>query len=925
MLEKLKKPAIATRLLLWFLVIGLVPFLSVTFLVYIIAETALRDQVQVTVQGLAEAKAGQLEQYARERQENALNLSRLPSVVEVTDRLGKNFSRDSVAAFSQTDYQRAELIIRPFLVTSLDPSKYTNLFLIAPTGEVLFGLHNNALRGTSLQSAEQQKTELGKTFSRASTLIDVDVSDFEYNPTTKEFTAYVAAPIFRQSSLVGVLALQINNTDLYRVVNDYTGLERTGETIVGTQVNQEVVFVTPTRHDPQAAFQRKLPMSAAINNPLPRAVQGLRGIGIVRDYRDKEVVAAWRYLPSLRWGMVVKIDSAEAFEPVAIVRNTVFGLGLITLALVVIVALLVARSISNPITRLTNLAKVIAAGNLRQRVEIRQKDEIGQLGQTFNTMAENLDNLYQSIENTVQERTRQLKKANMELEEARVNAESANRAKSAFLANMSHELRTPLNAIIGYSELLEEEAADIGETAFVNDLSKINGAAKHLLMLINDVLDLSKIEAGKMELYLETFQVAGMLQDVVTTIQPLIQKNSNSLKLEIPANLGDMHADLTKVRQTLLNLLSNASKFTDNGTIGLKVERENDLLKFKVSDTGIGMTQEQVAKLFQAFSQADVSTTRKYGGTGLGLAISQRFCQMMGGDIEVESKIGEGTTFTVILPFDVIETPTPVETGVAGRIAPANATRVLIIDDDAASRDLLERFLKKEGFSVYTATNGEEGLKKAGEIYPDAITLDVMMAGMDGWAVLTALKENPELSDIPVIMLTLVEDKNLGYALGATDYLTKPFQREQLLSLLNRYRVNSSEDGLPGQVLIVEDDKTTRIMMRKLLEKEGLQVAEAANGRQGLEVIAEQLPDLILLDLMMPEMDGFEFVIELRRNKEWANIPVVVVSAKDLTAEDRIKLSGRVERILQKGTYTREELLQEVRNLITASLTISLS
>jgi signal transduction histidine kinase/DNA-binding response OmpR family regulator len=505
------------------------------------------------------------------------------------------------------------------------------------------------------------------------------------------------------------------------------------------------------------------------------------------------------------------------------------------------------------------------------------------------------------------------------LREARDAAEAASRAKSQFLANMSHELRTPLNAVIGYSEMLQEEARERGQDSLLPDLQKIHTAGKHLLTLINDVLDLSKIEAGKVELCLETFDVAPMIHDVATTIRPFVEKNGNVLQVEAGADLGAMCSDLTRVRQCLFNLLSNAGKFTSNGSVTLTVCRETAeggaWISFRVRDTGIGMTAEEQQRLFQAFSQADASTTRRFGGTGLGLAISRQLSQMMGGTILVESEVGKGSTFTLRLPAEPRK-PQPIpapEPPVEGR------PTVLVVDDDPAIQEILSRFLIREGFQVVGVTQGAEAVRLAREVRPQAITLDVMMPGMDGWSVLSALKSDPELASIPVVMLTIVEDRNLGFALGAADYLTKPIDRDRLLGALQKHcRVPP-----PRRALVVEDDTACREMLRRMLEKGGWTVSEAGNGRQALDCVARHHPGLIVLDLMMPEMDGFEFLQELRQHPEWRSIPVVVVTARDLTEEDRLFLNGSlmlggcVRRVLQKGAFSRDDLLREVRDLVT--------
>jgi len=593
--------------------------------------------------------------------------------------------------------------------------------------------------------------------------------------------------------------------------------------------------------------------------------------------------------------------------------------------------------IAKPVMDLVRTAKVVTEKkDYLVRAHKVTDDEIGALIDAFNQMltviqqrdaelqhANDMLEIYnQNLEKKVQERTAELTRATAEAQEARTTAEEANRAKSAFLANMSHELRTPLNAIIGYSEMLQEDAQDLGETHFVADLQKIHGAGKHLLGLINDVLDISKIEAGKMDLFLETIDVPAMVQDVVNTIKPLVQKNGNTLTVECAENLGPMRADATKVRQALFNLLSNACKFTDKGTISLRVSRERTNraghFVFRVSDSGIGMTPEQVSQLFKAFTQADASTTRKYGGSGLGLAITRHFCQMMGGEVTVESEVGKGSAFTVKLPAVVIS-PKPekheaAEVIKAKRVSEAapGASTILVIDDDPTVHDLMRRFLTKEGFRVATAPGGKEGIRLAKELKPDLITLDVLMAETDGWSVLTALKADPDTADIPVIILTMFDDKEMGFALGASDYMTKPINRDRLVTVLRKHHHGHG----PSQVLVIEDEPSIRQMVRRVLEKEGWVVREAENGKAGLRAVSENKPAVILLDLMMPVMNGFDFVQELRKNKDWQDIPVVILTAKDLTLEDRQQLKGNVERVYQKGEYNRDQLLNEVRELV---------
>jgi adenylate cyclase len=505
-----------------------------------------------------------------------------------------------------------------------------------------------------------------------------------------------------------------------------------------------------------------------------------------------------------------------------------------------------------------------------------------------------------------------------ELEVARDAAQEANRTKSSFLANMSHELRTPLNAIIGVTEMLQEDARELKREEDFEPLERVLRAARHLLALINDILDLSKIEAGKMEIHAESFSVASLIDEVAKTVEPMAARNGNQIVVK-HGSIGSIYADQMRVRQALLNLVSNAAKFTSNGKVTISAARPSegggDWLEITVEDTGIGMTSEQLAKLFQEFSQADSSTTRKYGGTGLGLAISRRFCQMMGGDITVESELGKGSKFKIKLPAQAADddqdaAPTPATDAARPRLPSSSETPlILVVDDDQTVRDVVARYLEREGFAVATAEGGREGLRLARELDPAAITLDIMMPDLDGWTVLAAIKGDPALAHIPVVLMTIVDERNRGFSLGATDYLVKPVERDTLVRVLRHVG-----NAVPGRILIVDDDDVGRHGMKVALEHAGWQITEADNGQVALRQIEEARPDAILLDLMMPEMNGFEFLDEIRGQNDLRDIPIIVITARDLTAEDRYRLNGRVERVIPKRG--RDEMLREVCDVL---------
>ncbi len=484
------------------------------------------------------------------------------------------------------------------------------------------------------------------------------------------------------------------------------------------------------------------------------------------------------------------------------------------------------------------------------------------------------------------------------------------RLKTQFLANMSHELRTPLNSIIGFSRVILRGIDGPLTELQQADLTAIHNSGQHLLGLINDILDLSKIEAGKMELALEDIDLPDTIKGVMSTAIALVKDKPVELRQNVPADLPPIKADPRRIRQVILNLVSNASKFTERGsiTVSVVVHPSRRELFVSVSDTGIGVPADKLEHIFEEFTQIDASTTRKVGGTGLGLAISRRFVEMHNGRIWVESQLGVGSIFTFALPLAVPAEPDAERAAPGPEVAPGKKV-ILCVDDDPGVITLYRRYLDKQGYQVVGLNDASRAVEEARRLQPFAITLDVLMPNRDGWAVLAELKTTPEVSRIPILVCSIVEDESKGFSLGASDYLVKPIVESELLRALDRVGT-----GKPAQTVLIVDDEPEAIrLVRRILDgRSGFRVLEAQGGAQGIASVQAHRPDLVLLDLMMPDLDGFAVLDTIRGNRLTHSTPVIIVTAKDLTEEDRARLRGKTSALLNKGLFAPEKLLSEI-------------
>ena len=618
-------PTIGIKLFFWFLLVSLVPLLGAGYKTYQISENTMKQKMLDDLSALAQSKNHNILRYVLERERDVTTLSRNPTVIEALERFNKAIEDKS----EDSEYEAIDRELRPFLTYYKEVFGFSDLILASPKGVVVFSVIKQEIPEPDYTIELFKESELAKAFDRSITLMETEISDFEAHPLTREPAAFIASPVYKKGSVLGAVILQMNKREFFSLVQDYTGLGETGEVVLVSRKDREAVFVTPSRHDSDAALSRSVSMGSQDAHALLNALRGERGSGVTWDYRGKEVLAVWRYIPHLRWGMVVKIDTEEAFKPIRHLRNWFIFIGTITVAGVILLTLYISRSITEPIVQLTRITETIVKGNLDKKIVPRTNDEIGLLARSFNKMVEDLKRSQDSLH----KRTLELERSNKDLEQF------------AYVA--SHDLQNPLVKIQTFGDLLKSKCgADINEKG-QDYLDRIVRTAARMQTLIKDLLTLSRVSIQAQPF--STVDLNSTVKEVLSALEVNILKSGAEVKM---GYLPTIEAEPTQMFQLFQNLISNSLKFSRDGHppfVKLHANVSGDICNIFVEDNGIGFEEKYLDRIFGVFQR--LHGEDEYGGTGIGLSICKKIVERHGGTITANSDPGEGTIFIITLPL----------------------------------------------------------------------------------------------------------------------------------------------------------------------------------------------------------------------------------------------------------------------------------